>query len=237
MRFAAKYRIPAGAGLGRARPPGPRLGPDPDARLRRPGGVPASRCATPTSSATRPACCTSRRSSSCRPRRCRRPRGGPRGTARVRVRRDAQVLMHSQGQARRAVQSEGDAGHRRRDPREVPRARDPRAERVLRASSRPARTARAAQLMPVLGSGHPAGRHLPDQVLGAAVRGRGGRRVLRPHRQRADEVAQAAADRPAGGLRDAVRQVPGRRPGDGRPGLRGAAGRGARDRLSRRSSS
>ncbi len=45
-RFAAKYRIPAGRGLGRPRPPGPRLGPRADGRLRRPArvpGVPARR--------------------------------------------------------------------------------------------------------------------------------------------------------------------------------------------------
>ncbi len=40
-RFAAKYRILAGRRLGLARRPGPRLGADPDARLRRAGGVPA----------------------------------------------------------------------------------------------------------------------------------------------------------------------------------------------------
>ena len=39
-RFAAKYRIVAGAGSGQPRGPGPRLGEDQDARLRRAGGVP-----------------------------------------------------------------------------------------------------------------------------------------------------------------------------------------------------
>ena len=96
-----------------------------------------SRCATPTSSATRPACCTSRRSSSCRPRRCRSRRAGPRASAACAAPRAAmrderpapQVLMHSQGQAREPSNPDSDAGYRRRDPREVPRARDPRAER------------------------------------------------------------------------------------------------------------
>ncbi len=40
-RFAAKYRIVGGRRLGLARRAGPRLGADPHARLRRPGGVPA----------------------------------------------------------------------------------------------------------------------------------------------------------------------------------------------------
>ena len=40
VRFAGKYRIVGGRGLGRARGAGPRRGADPDARLRRAGGVP-----------------------------------------------------------------------------------------------------------------------------------------------------------------------------------------------------
>ena len=72
---------PGGRRLRRARPPGARLGADPDARLRRAARSSWSRCATPTSSATRPACCTCRRSSSCRPRRCPGRRAGPRATA------------------------------------------------------------------------------------------------------------------------------------------------------------
>ena len=86
-------------------------------------------------------------------------------------------------------------------------------------------------LMPVLGSGHPQADIFLIKHFAAAVGGRGGRGLLRPRRQRADEVAQAAVDRPARRVRHAVREVPGARPGDGRPGLRRAAGRGARDRL------
>ena len=64
--------------------------------------------------------------------------------------------------------------------------------------------------MPVLGSGHPQAdvfllKYAPD-----AVGDRGGRRLLRALRHRADEVAQAAGHRPARRLRDAVREVPGR---------------------------
>ena len=40
VRFAGKYRIVGRRRLGRARRPGARRGPDPDARLRRPAGVP-----------------------------------------------------------------------------------------------------------------------------------------------------------------------------------------------------
>ena len=169
VRFAAKYRIPAGAGSDAHVPQG--LG---SVRIRMrdfdgPAGVPASRCATPTSSATRRACCTSRRSSSCRRKRCpARPRRGLPGAARA-PRHRPQVLMQSQGQARRAVQSDGSAGHRRRDPREVPRARDPRAQRVRAPAGRvPALPARAADAGARLRPS--AGRHLHGQVLGAARR-------------------------------------------------------------------
>ena len=71
-------------------------------------------------------------------------------------------------------------------------------------------------LMPVLGSGHPAGRHHAAQVRADRGRDRGGRRLLRALGQRADEELQAARDRPARRLRDAVREVPGLRPGAGR---------------------
>ena len=73
-------------------------------------------------------------------------------------------------------------------------------------SALPARRADArARLRP------PAGRHHAAQVRAAAVGDRGGRRLLRPLGERADEVAAAPADRSARRLRDAVRQVPGRR--------------------------
>ena len=61
VRFAAKYRIPAGRGIRRARPPGARLGADPDARLRRPGGVPRVAARRRHRPQSRPACSTSRR--------------------------------------------------------------------------------------------------------------------------------------------------------------------------------
>ena len=71
------------------------------------------------------------------------------------------------------------------------------------------------KLMPVLGSGHPQAdvfmlKHAP--MIGGD---RGGGRLLRPRRQRADEKLQTAGDRPPGRLRHALRQVPDRR---ARPG-------------------
>ena len=61
VRFAAKYRHPRRRRLGLPRRPGPRLGADPDARLRRARASSCSRCATPRSSPARPRCCTCRR--------------------------------------------------------------------------------------------------------------------------------------------------------------------------------
>ena len=77
----------------------------------------------------------------------------------------------------------------------------------------------------------PAGRHHAAQVRAAAVGDRGGRRLLRPRRRRADEVAAPPADRPARGLRHAVRQVPGPRHLARRPGVPRPRRRGDRDRL------
>ena len=52
-RFAAKYRIVAGRGVGQPRGGGAGLGEDPDARLRRARRSSWSRCATPTSCASK----------------------------------------------------------------------------------------------------------------------------------------------------------------------------------------
>ena len=76
----------------------------------------------------------------------------------------------------------------------------------------------------------PAGRRVPAQVRADAGGDRGGRRVLRARRHRADEVAAAARHRSAGRLRHAVREVPGRRHRAGRAGVHRAPGRGDRDR-------
>ena len=56
--------------------------------------------------------------------------------------------------------------------------------------------------------GPPAGRHHAAQALRAAFGGRGGRRVLRARGRRDDEVPQAPVDRPARGLRNALRKCP-----------------------------
>ena len=85
-------------------------------------------------------------------------------------------------------------------------------------------------LMPVLGSGHPAGRRDAAQALAERRRDRGGRRLLRPLRHRGDEVAEAARDRSARRLRDALRQVPALRSGAGVADLRLPAGARGGDR-------
>ena len=85
-------------------------------------------------------------------------------------------------------------------------------------------------LMPVLGSGHPAGRRDAAQARAERRRDRGGRRLLRPRRQRGDEVAEAARHRSARRLRDALRQVPALRPGARLAGLHRPARPRGRDR-------
>ena len=60
VRFAGKYRIVGGAGLGRPRGAGPRRRAHPHARLRRARRSSSSRCATRTSSASPPRCATRR---------------------------------------------------------------------------------------------------------------------------------------------------------------------------------
>ena len=86
------------------------------------------------------------------------------------------------------------------------------------------------KLMPVLGSGHPQADVFMLKHAPAVVGDRGGRRLLRARRQRADEELQTPGDRPAGRLRHALRQVPDRRARPRRRGVRAAAGRGDRDR-------
>ena len=122
-----------------------------------------------------------------------------------------------------------DARHRRRDPREVPGARDPRAQpdepRDPGVPALPARQADAgARLRP------PAGRRLHAQAGADGLGDRGGGRLLRPLRQRADEKLQAPGDRPAGRLRHALRQMPDRRARPRRRRVRRPPGRGAGDR-------
>ena len=71
LRFARKYNLTAGRRLGRARAPGRRHGRGADAPLRRPGGIPRSRCEAPRFCAARSRSRTSRGSSGWR-----RPRNG-----------------------------------------------------------------------------------------------------------------------------------------------------------------
>ena len=131
VRFAAQVPDRRRRRLGLARRAGARLGADPDARLRRAGGVPRRRSrdadivGRPSSlyyaqvqalkflqtQATPPAA-----------RRAARERQIRRATS------AAIVDAGTRGTTRTAKPRRSDAGHRRRDPREVPGARDPRAQ-------------------------------------------------------------------------------------------------------------
>ena len=156
-------------------------------------------------------------------------RRGPRGLIR------AQAAMHSQGEPAGVSKPVGGM------PATDDEIREKYLERAIRELNTFTRELQACERCP---RGQPdadprlrppAGRRLPAQVRADPRGDRGGRRVLRPLRHRADEVAAAAGHRPAGRLRDAVRQVPGRRHLAGRAGVRRAAGRGARDRAAARS--
>ena len=78
--------------------------------------------------------------------------------------------------------------------------------------------------------GPSAGRRDAAQVRADAGRDRGGRRLLRPLRQRGAEEPQAAQRRSAQRLRHALRQVPARRSRAGRARVRRPRRRGGRDR-------
>ena len=137
-RFAAKYRIPAGAGSDAHVPQGlgsVRIrmrefdGPEEFLESLRDADIirnPASLLYVQALKFLQTKALPEGRQAS-RERRVRRAMGRDR-----RGRRGAtpQLLMHSQGQAREPSNRDSDARDRRRDPREVPRAGDPRAERV-----------------------------------------------------------------------------------------------------------
>ena len=132
VRFAAKYRMIAGAGSDAHVPQG--LG---SVRIRMhdfdgPEQFLES-LRTPISSATRPACSTYRRLSSCKPRHCRRAGARPRGSGGCAARRASPDAEGASPDAHartsgRGVQFGRGARNRRRDPREVPRAGDTRVE-------------------------------------------------------------------------------------------------------------
>ena len=127
-RFAAKYRIVAGAGSDSHVAAGPGLGADPDARLRRAGGVPRvparrrDRHASPPRLLYVQALKFLETKATPAGRAARAPRAaGPAG--------HAQVLMHGEGESPGPSKAAGrHARDRRRDPREVPGARHPRAQ-------------------------------------------------------------------------------------------------------------
>ena len=92
---------------------------------------------------------------------------------------------------------------RRRDPRALPPAGDLGGERARRRAAGPRRRAprAGARQRP------PARRHHAAQALADPERDPRGRRVLRPRRPGAPEVARAALRRPARRLRDELPQV------------------------------
>ena len=211
---------------------GPRLGADPHARLRRPGRVPRL----------------------ARRRRHRRPAvlallrpgagaevppdaGDAAGRA---ARRPAPADPPGDLGAQSLMQGQGEPGGTAKPVGAMPATddeiREKYLERAIRELNHFTRDLQACSacprgsLMPILGSGHPQADMLPAQVRADRVGDRGGRRVLRALGDGADEVAPAARDRPARGLRDAVRQVPGAGHRDGGARVRGAASRGDRDR-------
>ena len=130
-----------------------------------------------------------------------------------------QELMRAQGPAgrRRKDRRRAATDHRRRDPREVPRARDPRAERPRPRAAACAGCPRG-NVMPVQGSGHPQADILMLKHSATPAEIEEGSRLLRARRQRADEELQAAGDRPDRRLRNPLREVPSDRP---RPRVRG----------------
>ena len=146
-----------------------------------------------------------------------------------------QGLMHAGARGRRRVapgRTPGCARDRRRDPGEVPRAGHPRAEHahapppgVLALSAR--QPDAGARLRPS------AGRRDDPQARADSLGDRGGRRLLRPRRQRDDEELQAARRGSAHRLRNALRQVPDLGP-DARGGASASSGSSRRSRSSAR---
>ncbi len=153
VRFAAKYRMIAGAGSDAHVPQGLGLGADPDARVRRPGGVPAvaaRRRHHPQSgiAALRPGAQVPADQGDAA--------GSPAGLARAtRPAGDAsQVLMQRQGQGRQ-IANQGSV------PATDDEIREKYLERAIRELNSFAQRLSECehcprgQLMPVLGSGHP----------------------------------------------------------------------------------
>ena len=192
-----------GRRLGRARRPGPRLGAGADARLRGSAGVPAVPARRRDRDAAHEPAVRAGAEVPGDPRHPALRAGAPcssQGAASHRRRASAVTGIGDEvgathGAASRTsgrpVKTNGvDARDRRRDPREVPGARDPRAEHAhARSTGVPALPAGQPDAGARLGP--PAGRRDAAQVRPAALGGRGGRRLLRPRGERADEVAQA----------------------------------------------
>ena len=191
-RFAAKYRIPAGAGSDAHVAAGARLGADPDARLRRAGGVPGVAARG----------------------RHRAQAGEPALRAGAEVPADEGDPAGARGPpprsaacGERRASPDARAGTCRRARPNLPASmpatddeiREKYLERAIRELNHFTRELQACghcprgNLMPVLGSGHPQADIFLLKHARAPVRDRGGRRLLRARRRRADEVAQAPA--------------------------------------------
>ena len=170
-RFAAKYRIVAGRRIGQPRGAGARLGEDPHARLRRAGGVPRV--------------AQGRRH---RPKEAVAPlRSG------AEVHPDArQEVMRSKGPAAGPSKATGTV------PATDDEIREKYLERAIRELNQLTRDIQSLRALPARQPdararlGPPAGGHHAAQVRPHALGDRGGRGVLRPRRQRADEELQAA---------------------------------------------
>ena len=140
--------------------------------------------------AGRPACSTCRRSSSSRRRPRRRARGGRGG-------RGACAAPCASPDARLKDNPSGPGKLIRPMPATDDEIREKYLERAIRELNLLTRDIQGCEhcprgaLMPVLGLRPSAGRHHAAQVRAAPLGDRGGRRLLRPLRQRADEVAAA----------------------------------------------
>ena len=181
----AQVRAPGRRGLRRARPPGSRHGRAADARLRGPGGVHALAA----------------------------HRRGPAPAEVARVPAEPQMGGASQG--------ESPLGENRDTSSVSASPTDEIYDRYLKKAISEINelgdeVGRSGdeKHVPVLGSGHPLADVFLLKYEPTAVRGARGRRVLRPRRPGAAQVAAAAARRPDGRVRDELPQA--RRPGAGR---------------------
>ncbi len=177
LRFARKYNLIDGRRIGRARAPGRRHRGRPDAPFPGPGGVPPL---------------APERRDSAPPEVPRVPPG-------------AQVGRPSQGKGALGANIAGAPVTVATD--EIYEKYLQKAITEINALGDEVRTGRRRHARPRRRLGTPARRRLPAEARAPRVGAPGGRRVLRTGRQRAAQVAAAAAGRPDGDLRDELPQV------------------------------